>query len=77
MKRIVLFGANCGKCKKTEANLRAVIEKCNLDAVLVKSEDVEEMVKHNVCYLPTVLIDDKIYFKGIVPSEKDIMRVLL
>ncbi|HQW00041.1 MAG: thioredoxin family protein [Chitinophagaceae bacterium] len=76
MKRIILFGANCAKCKKTEINLNNVIQKHNLNMIVEKIQDVQEMVKYNILYLPTVMIDNVILFKGIAPSEKEIEKTL-
>ena len=72
VKHIVVFGANCGKCKKAEA----VLAKFHLHADVTKCEDWDVMVKHNVTYLPTIMIDDVIKFKGIVPSEKEFIKSL-
>jgi small redox-active disulfide protein 2 len=77
MKQIVLFGANCGKCKKTEAIINSVIEKYSINAAFLKVTDIQEMIKNNINYLPSVIIDNKIVFKGIVPSEKEVLKVLI
>lgn len=76
IKNIVVFGANCGKCKKAEALIRSVINKLQLQANVIKCEDWDVMVKHNVTYLPTIMIDDVIKFKGIVPKENEFIKSL-
>ena len=74
---IVIFGANCGKCKRAEANIRAVIKNYNITANVSKCEDWEVMMQNNVTLLPAVMIDQVMLFKGIVPSEKELEKVLL
>ncbi len=76
VKQIVVFGANCGKCKKAETLIRSVINKLKLHADITKCEDWDVMVKHNVTYLPTIMIDNVIKFKGIVPSENELIKSL-
>ena len=52
VKHIVVFGANCGKCKKAEAIIRTVLAKFHLHADVTKCEDWDVMVKHgntNTC----------------------------
>lgn len=77
MKQIVLFGANCGKCKKVERTIRKILEENEIDASFEKTEDLKIMMQHQVHYLPSVMIDQKVYFKGTVPSEKEILKALI
>lgn len=76
MKHIVLFGADCGKCKKAEVNIKMALTKKNLTATFEKITDVKEMLKFNISYLPSVMIDNVVAFKGIIPSEKEIIKAL-
>jgi small redox-active disulfide protein 2 len=75
--RIIVFGANCGKCKRAEARLKKVIEEEGVLVEVVKSDDLQEMMKYKIHYLPSIIIDDVVQFKGIVPSEKEILKALL
>jgi Thioredoxin domain len=77
VKHIVVFGANCGKCKKVESLIRAVISKWQLHADVTKCEDWDIMIQHNVTYLPTIMIDNVIKFKGIVPTEDDLIKTIV
>jgi hypothetical protein len=76
VKHIVIFGANCGKCKKAEALIRSLVSELHLNAEVSKCEDWEVMIKHDVTYFPTIMIDQKIRFKGIVPSKKELISIL-
>lgn len=76
MKQIVLFGANCGKCKKAEKLIRKVLIDFNAPVAFEKSENLELMSAHQVIYLPSIMINNQIYFKGIVPSENQLRKVL-
>lgn len=75
-KDIVIFGANCRKCKNVEAVINSVVTKYELKANIAKCENLEVMIKHNVSYLPSIMIDNVIKFKGIVPTEKEFLKAL-
>lgn len=77
MKQVVLFGANCGKCKKVERMIRKVIQAEGIAIDFTKTEDLETMMQHQVHYLPSVMIDQKVCFKGTIPSEKEITIALI
>jgi hypothetical protein len=76
IKHIVVFGANCGKCKRAESIIRSAISKLQMQANITKCEDWDVMIQHNVTYLPTIMIDNVIKFKGIVPTENELIKAL-
>lgn len=76
MREIIIFGANCGKCKKVEALFNKVISDHNIEASITKNENWEEMAIHNVTYVPSVMVNGKIVAKGIVPTENQILKLL-
>lgn len=76
MKKVILFGANCGKCKKAERIIHKVVNDHNLDIEFSKTEDFETMAQHQVIYLPSVLIAGKLVLKGVVPTEKELIQYL-
>lgn len=73
---MILFGANCGKCKKTERLIHKAANDQNLDIEFSKTEDFEIMAQYQVMYLPSVLIDDKLIFKGVIPTVKELIKHL-
>ncbi len=77
VKNIVIFGANCGNCKRVESLIKSVIIKYKLQVEVTKCDDWEVMVRHNVLYLPTIMFDNVIKFKGIVPSEKELVKCFI
>ena len=76
MKQVVLFGANCGKCKKLELRILKVIQAEEIVIDFKRTEDLEIMMQHQVHYLPSVMIDQKVCFQGTIPSGKEMIKVL-
>lgn len=74
MKTITLFGANCGKCKKTEKRIRSLINDYHLDVHFEKTSDLEQMTSNNILYLPSVMIDGEVAFRGFVPTKQELLQ---
>jgi len=72
MKKIELFGTGCPNCQKAEDNINNVIEELNLDATLVKVQDMDKITERGVALTPAVAVDDEMKVSGKVPSEEEI-----
>jgi small redox-active disulfide protein 2 len=75
-KIIKILGTGCPKCKTTEALVQEVVKENNIDAEIIKIEDIMEIMKYDVLSTPALLIDDEITIKGRVPSKKEITDLL-
>lgn len=76
-KVIKILGTGCPKCKTTTALVQEVINENNIDAEIIKIEDIMEIMKYNVLSTPALVIDGEITIKGRVPSKKEIMDLLI
>lgn len=72
MKKIELFGTGCPNCQKTEENINSVIEELDLDAELVKVQDMDKITERGVALTPAVAVDEDMKVSGKVPSEEEI-----
>ncbi len=75
MMEIKVLGTGCSSCKALYASVEKVIKEMNLDAVLVKEEDLEKIMSYNVMSLPALVIDEKVVAKGRI-SESEIKNLL-
>lgn len=76
MKIIKILGTGCAKCKQTELIVKSVVNNKNIDAEIIKVEDIMEIMKYNVMMTPVVVIDEVVKIKGRVPSESEIEELL-
>ncbi|WP_372744090.1 thioredoxin family protein [Lutibacter sp.] len=76
MKTIKILGTGCPSCVSTEKVVKDVISELNIDAKIVKVTDIMEIMAYDVMSTPAVVIDEKVVFKGGVPS-KDVVKGLL
>jgi small redox-active disulfide protein 2 len=73
---IKILGTGCAKCKTLEKLAREVVEKNNFNATIVKVEDIVEIMKYNIMSTPALVVNEKVEFKGRVPSADEIKQVL-
>ncbi|MGQ9806790.1 MAG: thioredoxin family protein [Chlorobiales bacterium] len=76
MMEIKIFGPGCQKCKATYSNVLEALKQTNIEANVVKVEDIEEMMKYNVLTTPVLMIDEEIKIKGRVAQVNEIIELL-
>ncbi len=73
---IKVLGPGCAKCKSTYNAIEKVIKENNLNATLTKVDDILEIMTYNVLTTPAVVIDGVVKFKGGVPTESEVKKIL-
>lgn len=76
MTQIKVLGPGCPKCKTTYNNVLEALKQTNMEAEVVKVEDIEEMMKYNVLFTPVLIIDEEIKIKGRVARVGEIVDLL-
>lgn len=76
MKVIKILGTGCAKCKQTEAIVKEVVAKNNIEAEVIKVEDIQKIMDYNILSTPAVVVDEVVKIKGKVPSEKEVLESL-
>lgn len=76
MKTIKILGTGCPKCKQTEAVVNEVVAQLNIEANVIKVEDIADIMQYNVMTTPAVVVDEDIKIKGRVPSKSEIEELL-
>ena len=77
MKHIKILGTGCTKCKTTYNNVMEALKISDIQAEVIKIEDIEEMLKYNVLTTPVLMIDDVVKVKGRVPDISEIRSMLM
>lgn len=75
-KIIKILGTGCTKCKQTTAIVEEVVTENNIDASIIKVEEIVEIMQYNVLSTPAIVIDEKIEIKGRVPSKNEVLELL-
>jgi len=73
---IKILGANCVRCIELENNVRKVISENNIEAEVIKIDDIQQIVSYGVMTIPALVIDEKVVSIGKVLNSKEILEVL-
>ena len=73
---IKILEASCGKCKKLERITNEVITENKINANVAKIVDLSQIMAYGYLNLPAFVINEKVIFKGIVPSKNQIKDVI-
>ena len=73
---VKVLGSGCCKCRKAYQVVEKVIKENNIDAILMKVDDIVEMMNYNILSTPAVVVDDEVKIKGRIPSENEIKQLL-
>ncbi len=76
MKTIKILGTGCPKCKQMESIVKEVVAEHNVDAEVIKVEDIMEIMQYNVMSTPVLVIDEEVTIKGRVPSKTEVADLL-
>ena len=75
-KVVKILGTGCPKCKSATALIEEVVNEYNIDAEIIKVEDIMEIMQYNVLSTPVVVVDEEIAIKGRVPKKEEIIDLL-
>ena len=76
MKKIQILGTGCPKCKKLAENAENAAKELNLDYLLEKVTDINDIMAFGVMMTPALIIDGEVKIAGKVPSIEDIKKML-
>ena len=76
MKKIQILGTGCPKCKKMAENAENAAKELNLDYLLEKVTDINDIMAFGVMMTPALVIDGEVKIAGKVPSTEDIKKML-
>lgn len=73
---IKVLGAGCAKCKATYAIIEKVVKEQGIDAILIKVEDIMELLNYSIMTTPAVVVDGEVKLKGHVPTENEVKKIV-
>ena len=76
MVSIKILGAGCKKCKTLEAKVRELVTTNNIDAVVEKVTDLQEIVGYGIMMTPGLVINEQVKSYGIIPKDEQIINWL-
>lgn len=73
---IKVLGSGCSRCDKLFKKVNSVLQSNNIDAEVIKIENIKEIAKYGIMMAPALVINEKIVCSINVPSEKDILKYI-
>lgn len=73
---IKILGTGCTNCKNLEKSVREAVAELNLDANVVKEEDIVKIMNYGIMRTPGLVVDEKVILAGRVPSVTELKEIL-
>ena len=77
MRVIKVLGTGCPSCVSAEKVVVEVVNELNINAKIIKVEDIQEIMEYDIMKTPAIVIDEKVVFKGKVPSKEEMKALLV
>jgi small redox-active disulfide protein 2 len=75
--QIKILGTGCANCRNLEIATREAVAELNLDASVIKEEDIVKIMGYGVMRTPAIVADEKVLVYGRVPSVSEIKTMLI
>lgn len=73
---IKILGTGCANCLNLEKAARQAVTELNLDATVVKEEDIVKIMSYGIMRTPGLVVNEKVVLYGRVPSVNEIKEIL-
>lgn len=73
---IKVLGTGCSSCKALYETTKQAVAELNIEATVVKEEDMAVIISYNVMKLPALVIDEKVISEGKRPSIAEVKKLL-
>jgi small redox-active disulfide protein 2 len=76
MVTIKILGAGCSKCRRLYEKISSIVTSNNIDAEVIKIEDLTEMMKYGIMMTPALVINEHLKVYGNIPKDEQIIKWL-
>lgn len=72
---IKVLGTGCAKCEELFETTRAAVERAGMDpGIVVKVQDIDEILAHGVMMTPALVVGGEVKSTGKVPARERIVE---
>ena len=72
--KIEILGMGCPKCKKLYENAQSAVKELNVQAEIVKVEDIQKITDYGLMSTPAIAIDGQVKAAGRIPAPDEIKK---
>jgi small redox-active disulfide protein 2 len=73
---IKILGSGCKNCVTLKKRTEEAIKELNIEAEIIKVEDIKDIMAYGVMSTPALVLEDKVMSFGKVLKTKDIVKIL-
>lgn len=73
---IKVLGTGCPNCKVLEQTTKQAVQELEIDAKIIKVEDMMEIISYNVMRTPALVVDGKVVSSGKKLSLQEVKDLL-
>ena len=73
---IKILGTGCANCKALYETVKQAVAELNINASVIKEEDILQIISYNVMSLPALVINEKIISAGKTLSLQEVKTLL-
>ena len=74
--KIEVLGTGCSRCKQLHQNAMQAVILADVEADVVKVEDMKEILRYGVMSTPALVIDGVVKSMGNLPSAEEIKKLI-
>jgi len=72
--RIEILGMGCPKCKKLYENAQTAAKELNIQAEIVKVEDIQKIMDYGLMSTPAITVNGEVKAAGRIPAPDEIKK---
>lgn len=76
MKKILVLGTGCPKCKKLFEAVQQTVQELGIEAETTKVEDINEIMKFGIMMTPALVVDGIVKVVGRIPKPDELKTML-
>lgn len=74
---IKVLGTGCPKCKALEKATQDAVAELEIDATIVKEQDIMKIMGYGIMRTPGLVINEKVVLSGRIPSTKELKEIII
>ncbi|MGB6122462.1 MAG: thioredoxin family protein [Bacteroidota bacterium] len=74
---VKILGTGCSRCRLLEQKVREVAEKHNVDCVIEKVSELDQIMAYGIMMTPGLVVNDVVKSSGKIPKDEQILQWLV
>lgn len=74
---VKILGTGCSRCRLLEQKVREVAEKHNVDCVIEKVSELDQIMAYGIMMTPGLVVNDIVKSSGKIPKDEQILQWLV